>query len=62
MARKPQGRLLGLPFNWSRLTREDFGKGVWDPDDPRVFTPKNYGWGYGLNFAALSRRRRRRSS
>lgn len=60
MARTPQGSFLGLPFNLSRLTRRDFGKGIWDPGDARVFTPKNYGWGYGVNFAALSRRWRRR--
>jgi len=64
MARKPQGRFLGLPYNWSRLTRGSIGKGLWDPDDPRLLTPKQYGWGYGVNLAALSRRwrRRRRSS
>jgi len=60
MARKPQGRFLGMPYNWSRPKREDVGKGLWDPDDSRVFPPKNYGWGYGLNLAALFRRRPRR--
>lgn len=49
-----------MPYNWSRPARGDVGKGVWDPDDRRVFTPKNYGWGYGLNFAALFRRMRKR--
>jgi Family of unknown function (DUF5808) len=51
---------LGLPFNWSRPERRDVGRGVWDPEDPRVLTPKNFGWGYGINFAALLRRARRR--
>lgn len=60
MARTPQGRFLGLPFNWSRPARRDLGRGVWDPEDGRVVTPKNYGWGYGINFAALIRRARRR--
>jgi hypothetical protein len=23
---------------------------AWNPDDLRLFTPKTYGWGYGLNF------------
>jgi hypothetical protein len=61
MARKPQGKFLGLPYNWSPLKRGDVGRGLWDPDDPRVFTPKSYGWGYGINLAALFRRRRCRS-
>ncbi len=60
MAREPQGRFLGLPFNWKRPTRDEAGKGVWDPADRRIFTPKNYGWGYGINFAALKRRFTRR--
>jgi uncharacterized protein DUF5808 len=59
MARSPQGWFRGMPFNWSGLSRENVGKGLWDPDDPRVLTPKNYGWGYGINFAALVGRRRR---
>ncbi len=29
---------------------------MWDPNDRRLFPPKNYGWGYGLNFAELIRR------
>jgi hypothetical protein len=60
MARKPQGTFLGLPYNWSRLKPGETGKGLWDPDDSRIFPPKNYGWGYGLNFAALARRFKRR--
>jgi len=60
MARKPQGRFLGIPYNWSRPTRKDFSRNVWDPDEPRIFTPNNYGWGYTINFAALRRRRKRR--
>ena len=56
MARKPEGRFLGMPYNWRRMKPDDVGKGVWDRDDDRVLTPKNYGWGYGINFAALLRR------
>jgi Family of unknown function (DUF5808) len=49
-----------MPYNWARPARKDAGKGVWDPDDRRVFTPKNYGWGYSVNLAALLRRLKRR--
>ena len=49
-----------MPYNWRRPTRKDVGKGVCDTDDRRVFTPKNYGWGYTINFAALRRRLKRR--
>ena len=60
MAREPQGRFLGLPLNWSRPGSGEVGKGVWDRNENRILTPKNYGWGYGVNFAALLRRFRRR--
>jgi Family of unknown function (DUF5808) len=39
---------------------DDRRRGVWDRDDRRILTPKNYGWGYGINFAALLRRLTRR--
>jgi uncharacterized membrane protein len=45
-----------MPYNWSRPKGSDAGKGVWDRDDRRILTPKNYGWGYGINLAALVRR------
>ena len=49
-----------MPYNWSRPARGDVRKGLLDPDEPRVWTPKNYGWGYTINFAALWRRLKRR--
>ncbi len=60
MSREPQGRFLGIPYNWQRMSREQVGKGVWDQEEDRILTPKNYGWGYGINFAALLRRITRR--
>jgi len=58
MARKPRGKLLGIPYNSSPPKRGQVGRGLWDPDEPRLFPPKKFGWGYGINFAALFRRRR----
>lgn len=60
MARQPQGRFLGIPYNWDRPTRADAREGIWDPEDHRIFTPKTYGWGYGINLSALIRRLTRR--
>lgn len=63
MSRPRQGRCLGLPYDWTPPTPARLRRGVWDPDDPRVFPPKTFGWGYGLNLAALLGRsgaRRRR--
>jgi hypothetical protein len=55
VARKPQGRFLGIPYNWSRFTRPEIWKGIWDPSDRRLIRPKVYGWGWGVNFAAIVR-------
>jgi hypothetical protein len=59
MAREPQGKFLGVPYNWSRPARGDIRRGLWDPGDPRLFPPRTYGWGWGINLAVLSRRFRR---
>jgi uncharacterized protein DUF5808 len=60
MARRRKGYFLGIPYDWRPLTRERLRRSVWDPEEPRVLVPKAYGWGYGLNFAALRRRLARR--
>lgn len=46
----PQGRFMGLPWDWRRPTMERFRSRIWNPNDPRLFTPKTFGWGYALNF------------
>jgi uncharacterized protein DUF5808 len=58
-----QGRFLGMPYDWRRPTAQRLRTRIWDPDNPRVFVPKAYGWGYGINLAAVLRRsgRRKRS-
>jgi hypothetical protein len=60
MARRERGRFPGIPYNWRPPSREEAGKGPWDPDDRRIFTPKNYGFGYTINVAAIWRRLARR--
>ena len=46
----PQGRYGGLPYDWRRPTAARIRSRNWNPDDPRVFPPKSYGWGLTLNF------------
>ena len=46
-----KGRLLGLPYNWSvPKGKNDALSSLWNRDDPRLFTPKRFGWGYDVNF------------
>jgi hypothetical protein len=50
------GRFLGLPYDWRRPTRARIKMRAWNPDDPRVFVPKAFGWGLSINFHAVLRR------
>ncbi|MGZ4338749.1 MAG: DUF5808 domain-containing protein [Gaiellaceae bacterium] len=54
------GRFLGIPYDWRRPTAARVKSRWWNPDDPRVLTPKAFGWGWDLNFARLLGRGRRR--
>jgi hypothetical protein len=60
MARKPEGRWFGIPYNWRFPKRGEALKGPWDPSDHRIITPKHYGWGYDVNLAEVKRRLSRR--
>ena len=54
------GRFLRVPYDWRRPTVAGFKSRVWNPDDPRLLTPRWYGWGWDLNLARLLRRKPRR--
>jgi hypothetical protein len=47
------GKFLGVPYEWRRPTIARFKSRWWNPDDPQLFTPKTYGWGYDINLARL---------
>ena len=53
MAKK--GKFLGMPYDWSRPTKERLKSNAWDKDGKMV-TPHTVGWGYGLNFRAIWKR------
>lgn len=54
------GKFLGIPYDWRRPTAARLKSRWWNPDDPRILTPKSYGWGYDINFGRIFGRRRRR--
>jgi hypothetical protein len=60
MPRKRTGRFLGLPYDLRRPSPRRLGKELWNPRERRVLVPKSFGWGDGVNFAALWARLRRR--
>ena len=52
------GRFLGIPYDWSPLSRAHLKERWWNPNDRRLWTPKAFGWGYDLNCYELARRLR----
>jgi uncharacterized membrane protein len=54
---KKTGRFLGVPYDWRRPTVARTKERWWNPNDPRLFTPKVIGWGYDVNLARLFKRR-----
>jgi hypothetical protein len=59
MARSKTGHFLGVPYDWRRPTAERFKSRWWNPDEPRLVTPRAFGWGYDLNLARLFGRKRK---
>ena len=56
-SRAVPGKFLGIPHDWRRPTLARIKSRWWNPDDPRLFTPKAFGWGYDINLARLFGRR-----
>ena len=50
----PQGTYAGLPYDWRRPSLARARARLWNPDDPRVLTPKSFGWGWAINFYWLA--------
>jgi hypothetical protein len=53
MSRQKSGTFLGIPYDWRRPTVRRVKSRWWNPNDPRLFTPKSWGWGWDINFARL---------
>ncbi len=46
-----------MPYDWRRPTVARIKERWWNRDEPRLLTPKAFGWGYDLNLARLLRRK-----
>jgi len=44
---------FGLPMSWDW---RNVHKDIWNPEDDRIFPPKRFGIGWGLNVHALLKR------
>jgi hypothetical protein len=50
----PQGRVLGMPYEFRPPTGESIMARLWNPSDPRVWMPRTFGVGWTINFGALA--------
>jgi hypothetical protein len=52
----PQGRFLGMPYDFRMPTVTRFKARFWNPDDDRLLTPMAFGWGYAINLHEVGSR------
>ncbi|MSQ27319.1 MAG: hypothetical protein EXR51_04160 [Dehalococcoidia bacterium] len=53
---RPQGSVLGVPYDFRLPTVARLKQTYWNPADHRVVVPRVFGVGFDLNFGALVRR------
>jgi len=61
LAKRPEdrewkGNVAGVPYNFRFDEWPDIAGEYWNPDSDAIFRPHAIGLGWGVNFAALSRR------
>ena len=47
------GNVYGIPYDFRRPTFARIRDAMWNPDDPRLFTPRPFGVGWSVNLARL---------
>lgn len=50
------GDLAGVPYDLRKPTVSRIRAAYWDPENPRIFTPRVAGIGWGVNFGRLLRK------
>lgn len=51
---RPQGRVLGMPYEFRPPTADSLMERLWNPSDPRIWMPRSFGVGWTINFGALA--------
>ncbi|HCG00847.1 MAG TPA: hypothetical protein DEV93_09935 [Chloroflexi bacterium] len=57
---KKTGTFLNVPYDLRWPTPSVIKERMWNSKDPRVFTPRVFGWGWSINLYQLLRRFRLR--
>ncbi len=52
--KKPLGRFMGVPFDFSGPTDTGARRRIWDPQDSRIFQPRLFGLGWTVNIGAVA--------
>lgn len=60
--RRGHGRVLGVPYDFRPPTPQRFRDAWFNPDDARLFPPREFGLGWAVNLPAVGRRLRRQRS
>ncbi len=47
------GDVMGIPYDFRPPSLGRMKDAWWDPDDPRVFTPRDFGVGWAINIPRL---------
>jgi hypothetical protein len=47
------GTVAGVPYDFRPPTLERIKRAWWNPDDPRLFTPREFGVGWAVNLPRL---------
>ena len=50
----PQGRILGMPYDFRGANTDRVAERMWNPADPRIFMPRLFGIGWTVNFGAIA--------
>ena len=51
---RPQGRILGLPYDFRGANATRMAERMWNPADPRILMPRLFGVGWTFNFGAIA--------
>lgn len=57
--KQKNGTFLGVPYDWRKPTIERLKSRMWNKDDPRLLTPRTFGWGYDINLYHVFHRRKK---
>ncbi len=51
---QPQGRVLGMPYEFRAPSAGRIMERLWNPADPRIIMPRTWGVGWTINFGAVA--------